>query len=188
MSCYKKVIRPVFFQMDPERAHHFAFGALEVGQRVGLERIVRRFCRIDAPELAQCVWGIDFRSPLGLAAGFDKDCRAVPFWSALGFGFLEIGTITNEPQPGNERPRIFRIPADEALINRMGFPSRGAAVLAQRLASLPAGPERAVLAVNIGKTKRIALDEAVDDYAASFQTLRSFGDLFVVNVSSPNTP
>jgi dihydroorotate dehydrogenase len=134
--------------------------------------------------------GVDFPSPVGLAAGFDKYARAVPTWPHLGFGFVEVGTITAHPQPGNPTPRVFRLPLDQALINRLGFNNDGAEVTAARLASWERrGLLHGIpLGVNIGKSKITSLEVAAGDYVTSFQALKSFADYVVVNVSSPNTP
>lgn len=140
------------------------------------------------------VFGIDFPNPVGLAAGLDKDGVALRAWPAFGFGFVEVGTVTARPQPGNPRPRLFRLPASEALINRMGFNNAGAAALAARLAAM--GPltapgrdgGRVPVGISLGKSKVTPLEEAVEDYRASYLALREYGDYFAVNVSSPNTP
>src|SRR5690606_15505995 len=129
--------------------------------------------------------GLTFRNPVGLAAGFDKDAKAVDPLSALGFGFIEIGTVTPKPQPGNEKPRLFRLPADRALINRMGFNNEGAAAAAQRLAKRKS---RIIVGGNIGRNKSTANEDALNDYVQCFDTLYPYVDYFVVNVSSPNTP
>src|SRR5690606_16135103 len=132
------------------------------------------------------VFGIRFPNPVGLAAGLDKDAAALPAWPALGFGFVEVGTVTRYAQPGNPRPRLFRLPADEAVINRMGFNNAGAAALADRLRALP--PLGVPLGISLGKSKITPLDEAVEDYLASLRLLRAHADYVAVNVSSPNTP
>jgi len=132
------------------------------------------------------VFGLRFPNPVGLAAGLDKDGAALPVWPALGFGFVEVGTVTRYAQPGNDRPRMFRLRASSAVVNRMGFNNAGAAALARRLARTPALP--VPLGISLGKSKDTPLEVAVEDYLASFTTLRPYGDYFVVNVSSPNTP
>jgi dihydroorotate dehydrogenase len=135
---------------------------------------------------ATTVFGVRFPNPVGLAAGLDKDGRALPAWPMLGFGFVEVGTVTWYPQPGNDRPRLFRLPASTAVINRMGFNNAGAAALAGRLAAARALP--VPLGISLGKSKLTPLAEAVGDYVASLQALYPYGDYFAVNVSSPNTP
>lgn len=165
-------------------------GGLEwVAHHPGALRLIETFCTVHDPRLETRAFGLNFPSPVGLAAGFDKNALAVPTWAALGFGFVEIGSVTAQAQPGNPKPRLFRLPEDEALINRMGFNNDGATVVAKRLehlrergfASVPVG-------VNVGKSKVAPLDEAAEDYLASLQFLWPHGDYFVINVSSPNTP
>lgn len=179
-------LKRLLFRMEPERAHELAINALRLLQRLpgGLEA-ARRRCAVTDPILAQDVWGISFAAPTGLAAGFDKDGRVVHGLAALGFGSLEIGTVTPRPQPGNPRPRLFRLPADEALINRMGFNNAGGAALASRLA---AGRPAVPLGINLGKNKDTPNDEAAADYVTGLERLYAHGDYFVINVSSPNTP
>lgn len=155
-----------------------------------LQRLGQTFNYSD-PALTQTLWGLDFPNPIGLAAGFDKDGIAAHLWPYFGFGFTELGTVTYHAQPGNPRPRLFRLLPDQAVLNRMGFNNWGAAALAERLnptdathpplATIPIG-------INLGKSKVTPLEAAADDYRASFQLLRDRGDYFVVNVSSPNTP
>jgi dihydroorotate dehydrogenase len=148
----------------------------------------QQFCFHD-DRLQQTLWGQTFRNPLGLAAGFDKDGVGARAWPLLGFGFAELGTVTYHPQPGNPRPRLFRLTADEAVINRMGFNNGGAACLAQRLDHHWAtGRSPIPLGINLGKSKITPLEDAAADYQGSFQPLQAWGDYFVVNVSSPNTP
>ncbi|MGE5827514.1 MAG: quinone-dependent dihydroorotate dehydrogenase, partial [Micromonosporaceae bacterium] len=132
------------------------------------------------------VFGLRFANPVGLAAGIDKDGLALPAWPALGFGFVELGTVTWQPQEGNERPRLYRLPASEAIINRMGFNNRGAADLARRLDAAPRPP--VPVGISLGKSRTTPLAEAVPDYLASLRALHRHGDYFAVNVSSPNTP
>jgi len=181
---YRSLIRPLLFQFDSETVHHVAltFGALPA-----VAPLCRSLYAYEDPRLRVEAFGLTFASPLGLAAGFDKHCEIVPTLAALGFGHIEVGSITAEPQSGNPRPRIFRFPADRALINRMGFPSDGVAVLAPRLREVYHAVDT-VLGVNIGKTKIVPIDEALADYQATFSRVREFAEYFVLNVSSPNTP
>lgn len=191
---YKYVARPVLFCLDPETAHETAMAALKwAGRREGvLERMRQRFL-VNDPRLECTAFGLKFPNPVGLAAGFDKNAVAVPGMAALGFGFIEVGTITALAQPGNPKPRMFRSPKDQTLINRLGFNNEGAEVLAKHIQELrrtqqgkPAG--RIPLGINLGKSKMAPIDTATEDYLKSFRLLKSDGDYFVVNVSSPNTP
>ena len=185
VSLYRNVIRPLFFSVDPERVHHFAIGCLEVAGPM-----MRFFApRLDA-RLGRDVFGVHFPSPVGLAAGFDKNAVALAGWEALGFGFAEVGTITAKAQPGNPQPRLFRLPELEAVINRLGFNNEGAETIARRLENLRAeGRWPSIpVGVNLGKSKVTPLEEATEDYVTSFRRLRGLGDYFVLNVSSPNTP
>jgi dihydroorotate dehydrogenase len=180
-------------RIPAELAHHVAFAALRFAMAVpGVGAIVRRLCAPRDPALRVHALGLDFPGPLGLAAGFDKDARGADALGALGFGFVEIGTVTAQPQPGNPKPRMFRLPKDRALVNRMGFNNEGAEAAARRLAARAArrasGGERLVLGVNIGKTKVVEEADAIADYVASATRLAPYADYMVVNVSSPNTP
>lgn len=169
--------------MDPEIAHERAFAAIRAG-RLGSRLVFR------TPHAPRTVMGIEFPHAFGLAAGFDKNAKAVPGLLALGFGHVEIGTVTARPQPGNPTPRLFRLIEDRAVINRMGFNNEGAAQVASRLHRLrktKAG-QRAIIGVNIGKTKVVEPEHAVSDYVESARLLTPFADYLVVNVSSPNTP
>lgn len=157
------------------------------GKIPGMTALLRRMYGVgESPELSSELWGIRFPSPIGLAAGLDKNAAAVAGFSAIGFGFMEVGTVTPEAQPGNEQPRLFRLPADQALINRMGFNNEGADAMAAQLGKLAARP--IPLAINIGKNKWTPNETAENDYRACIQKLYANGDFFVVNISSPNTP
>jgi dihydroorotate dehydrogenase len=151
-----------------------------------LRRLTERTCSVLDPRLRTSCFGIDFPSPVGLAAGFDKNAEWFDALAALGFGFIEVGTLTGQAQPGNPKPRLFRLPADGALLNRLGFNNKGSAAAAQALARRRR--IRPILGINIGKSKVVPNEEAVGDYLASFERLFAFGRYFVVNVSSPNTP
>ncbi|MCA2260216.1 quinone-dependent dihydroorotate dehydrogenase [Mycobacterium avium] len=180
------VARQLFFLVPAERIHTLVFALLRgVTAVCWPRRLLRRLLAPTDPVLASTVFGVRFAGPLGLAAGFDKDGLGLHAWGALGFGYAEIGTVTASPQPGNPAPRLFRLPADRALLNRMGFNNLGAGALAVRLArrqpDIPIG-------VNIGKTKATPPDQAVDDYRASARLLGPLASYLVVNVSSPNTP
>jgi len=187
---YKQLLRPILFRLgrgDAEGAHERTVALLAAASRSRLLLgAVERAFAFSHPALARNVFGLRFPNPLGLAAGMDKDGAALPAWAALGFGFVEVGTVTWHAQPGDPRPRLFRLPEREALINRMGFNNAGAAALAARLAAAPA--LRVPLGISIGKSKATPLEAAVDDYIASLRALFDHAGYFAVNVSSPNTP
>ncbi|MCG9894801.1 MAG: quinone-dependent dihydroorotate dehydrogenase [Fimbriimonadaceae bacterium] len=177
MGLYRRVIRPALFQLDAEKAHDLGMKAIRAG--------LLHHPAPSRPDLRRTVFGVEFAHPIGLAAGFDKDGLALNRWRDLGFAFVEVGTVTRHPQPGNPKPRMFRLPESRAIINRLGFNNRGAEALAARLeAASPGIP----VGVNLGKSKVTPLEEAPDDYAWSYRRLHKLGDYFVVNVSSPNTP
>ncbi len=183
---YRRLARPLLFRMDPERSHDLALSVLGLARPVLATLLPRPAfdCR-----LAVTVAGVGFPTPVGLAAGFDKAARALWAWPALGFGFVEVGTVTGRAQPGNPRPRVFRLPGDQALINRLGFNSPGADAMAERLAAARRGrPYPIPLAVNIGRSRAASNEQVVDDYVYSFDRLQPHADFVVVNVSSPNTP
>jgi dihydroorotate dehydrogenase len=183
-----RLSRTALFALDAEQVHRLAMTSLAAWSRV---------CSVDLPDtdvarhpsLRREVAGLSFPNPLGLAAGFDKDAEAVPAWQALGFGFVEVGTVTALPQRGNPRPRLFRLPEDRALFNRLGFNNHGAAMCARSLEVWrTAGRVRVPVGVNIGKTKVVENEAAAEDYRTSFRTTADLADYIVVNVSSPNTP
>lgn len=182
---YRSILRPLLFRLPPERAHELALRAvrLSLGAKWVRALAARRFSRTHDEELER--FGLSFRNPIGLAAGFDKNATAAEGLAALGFGFIEVGTVTHRAQPGNPHPRLFRLPLDCALINRQGFNNRGAAALAARLAAHRPG---CVLGINIGKSRAVPVEEAIEDYLASFELVYEHADYIVVNVSSPNTP
>jgi dihydroorotate dehydrogenase len=185
---YEHALKPILFLMDPELVHEMAIAALERLSR--FPRLLNLSSRPRDQKLSRNVFGIHFPNPIGLAAGFDKNGRALPAWEALGFGFIEIGTITAQGQVGNPRPRIFRIPEMNALINRLGFNNEGVEKIAVRLEQLRLSSNwpKIPVGINIGKSKVIPLEEAANDYLRSFRRLQALGDYFVLNVSSPNTP
>jgi dihydroorotate dehydrogenase len=188
MNGYERFVRPLLFSLDPETAHHFTIACLRAVSEAG--PILGRLKSFQPKPDPKKLFGLDFPNPIGLAAGLDKNGLALPAWAALGFGFIEIGTITARAQPGNPKPRIFRLPEQRALINRLGFNNDGADVIAQRLSRLkrtrrwPGVP----IGINIGKSMSTPIIEASADYLYSFQRLREFADYVVLNVSSPNTP
>ncbi|QAY74167.1 quinone-dependent dihydroorotate dehydrogenase [Agromyces protaetiae] len=184
---YRLLFNVVFKRMDPENAHHLAFRFIRALPTLGVGRVVERFTAPDAV-LGVDALGLRFPSPFGVAAGFDKDGFAVLGLGNLGFGHVEVGTLTAIAQPGNERPRLFRLIADRALVNRMGFNNGGADAAAGRLSRLSRRTHRPVLGVNIGKSRVTAVEDAAGDYERSARVLAPFADYLVVNVSSPNTP
>ncbi|MEY2540505.1 MAG: dihydroorotate dehydrogenase, partial [Verrucomicrobiota bacterium] len=187
-NAYERFVRPLLFSLDPETAHHFAMAMLRGASHVDLA--LKALQTFRPPAKPKTVFGIDFPNPIGLAAGFDKNGVALPAWEALGFGFIEIGTITARPQPGNARPRIFRYPEQQALINRLGFNNDGADIVAERLRKLRESGRwpRVPVGINIGKSKVTPLEEVFSDYRYSFQRLHPFADYVALNISSPNTP
>lgn len=187
---YKFLIRPLFFKFDPEKIHHFTFSLIRFLHRIGLGGVFRSIYKLENPKLERELFGLKFPNPVGLAAGFDKDAKLYKELSNLGFGFIEIGTVTPKPQDGNEKPRLFRLKNDAAIINRMGFNNGGVAEAVERLKTNPLqGHEnRVLIGGNIGKNKITPNEEAVNDYIICFETLFDYVDYFVVNVSSPNTP
>ena len=186
-SFFNMAIRPVLFQLDAEAAHNMAIKSLQRVSSFGVEGLLRRFAPQESP---RTIFGLRFPNPIGLAAGFDKNGVALPALAAMGFGFVEIGTVTGKPQSGNPRPRMFRYSEQRALVNRLGFNNDGADLVANRLRRLreanrwPAIP----VGINIGKSKDVSLDQAPADYLHSFRRLQPFADYVVLNVSSPNTP
>ena len=207
MDIYQVGIRPLLFsalRADPEWLHKKSLGLLAWLDYNGEHppsrwinaQLQKDLCLSD-PRLEQNLWGLKFPNPLGLAAGFDKDGVAARLWGSLGFGLAELGTVTFHPQPGNVRPRLFRLVKDKAVLNRMGFNNQGAEAMAKRLASWKVDKSKDVsngfqpivpLGINLGKSKVTSLKDAAADYQGSFRLLKDWGDYFVVNVSSPNTP
>src|SRR5439155_17603681 len=185
---YERFVRPLLFSMDAETAHHLTIRLLCGASHFNVA--LRALKSFQPPSKPRTVLGLNFPNPIGLAAGLDKNGVALPAWAALGFGFIEIGTVTAKAQPGNPRPRIFRLPGQQALINRLGFNNDGADAIAERLRRLrrsgrwPAVP----VGINIGKSRTTPLEQATDDYLYSFRLLRDFADYIALNISSPNTP
>ncbi|KAM3115224.1 quinone-dependent dihydroorotate dehydrogenase [Phormidesmis sp. 146-33] len=200
MDIYQAAIRPILFsglKADPEWLHQQTLqtlswldtGVPQFAKRWVLSKLYQSYCVGDV-RLEQSLWGQRFVNPIGLAAGFDKDGVAAALWSSFGFGFAELGTVTFHAQPGNPRPRLFRLPEDRAALNRMGFNNQGAATLAERLKSSDLNHHKlkTPIGINLGKSKVTPLEKAAEDYLGSFRLLKGLGDYFVVNVSSPNTP
>jgi len=184
---YKQFAKPLLFKLDAERAHHFIFDNVKrLGRVPGTTAVLRALYHYNHPSLEREVFGLKFPNPVGLAAGFDKNALLTDELATMGFGFVEIGTVTPRPQPGNPTPRLFRLPQDEALINRMGFNNDGAAAAAARLGRRH--NRQLIIGGNIGKNKDTPNEEAGTDYVAAFDALADVVDYFVVNVSSPNTP
>ncbi len=181
-----RLLRPIFFRLPAETAHEFGSRLLQGALGTAAARAAaRRALAVDRPALRIERWGIQFPNPVGLAAGFDKSGTHLNALGALGFGFVEIGTVTAVAQPGNPRPRMFRLPVDRALLNRMGFNNPGAEAMTERLAHTRIEP---VLGINLGKSKVTPLEQATDDYLRSMELLERYADYLIVNVSSPNTP
>ncbi len=189
MTLYHRLFDALMSRLDAERAHQLGFAALRSGTRLpGVVSLLRSVGR-SAPAGQVRALGLTFPGPLGIAAGFDKNAVGVDALAAVGFSFVEVGTVTASAQPGNERPRMFRLVADRAVVNRMGFNNDGAAVVAARLAARRGKHRRNVIVgVNIGRSRSVAESDATDDYALSARLLAPFADYLVVNVSSPNTP
>ncbi|MBK8625993.1 MAG: quinone-dependent dihydroorotate dehydrogenase [Saprospiraceae bacterium] len=184
---YQYLIKPFLFLLNPERAHHLTILLLRIVLNIpGGKWVFRKLYQVEDPKLQRTVLGLTFPNPVGLAAGFDKDGKYYNQMSALGFGFIEIGTVTPIAQAGNDKPRLFRIPQDDALINRMGFNNDGVAALVENLKKRQASP--LIIGGNIGKNKITPNENATDDYVKCFEALYEYVDYFVVNVSSPNTP
>jgi len=183
---YKKILRPLLFQIDPEKVHHLTFDLVRFFFKIpGISLLFKLIYRVKDKRLERKVFGITFPNPVGLAAGFDKDARLFNELSCMGFGFVEIGTLTPKSQPGNDKPRLFRLREDEAIINRMGFNNEGVEAAVARLKDRR---EKVIIGGNIGKNKVTSNEDAVKDYEYSFEVLFDYVDYFVVNVSSPNTP
>ena len=183
---YKTLLRPLLFLFDPEKVHHFAQTLVKFLFKVpGVRWLSRQVWCVENPALKREVFGLTFPNPVGLAAGFDKDARLVDELADMGFGFVEIGTLTPKPQPGNPKPRLFRLPADQGLINRMGFNNEGVEMAVERLRKRK---NKVIIGGNIGKNKITPNERAIEDYLTCFHALYPVVDYFVVNVSSPNTP
>jgi dihydroorotate dehydrogenase len=186
VTMYRLFIRPILFLFDPEKIHHFTFFFFKiVGVIPFAKGLLNAFYSLDHPNLERELFGIKFKNPIGLAAGLDKDAKLIDELACLGFGFIEIGTLTPKPQAGNDKPRLFRLPEDQALINRMGFNNKGVLTAVDRLKKRKS---KIIVGGNIGKNKTTPNDKAVDDYNYCFGALYPYVDYFVVNVSSPNTP
>lgn len=181
-----KLIRPLLFAVDPEKIHHFIFWILQIKGKVpGFKKFLRILFDNKSYSLQRTHAGLVFKNPVGLAAGFDKNALIIDELACFGFGFIEIGTLTPKPQPGNEKPRLFRLPGDQALINRMGFNNDGVIRAAERLKKRESN---VIVGGNIGKNKSTPNENALHDYAICFEELYPYVDYFVINVSSPNTP
>lgn len=182
---YKKIIRPLLFCFDPEKIHYFIFKTLKISSKIpGILAFIRFVYEVKDQRLETKVFGLSFKNPVGLAAGLDKNATHYKELSSLGFGFIEIGTITPKPQDGNPKKRLFRLKKDEAIINRMGFNNKGALAAIEELKK----NKDVLIGGNIGKNKATSNEDAVKDYEFCFDSLYNYVDYFVVNVSSPNTP
>ncbi|MDB4751677.1 quinone-dependent dihydroorotate dehydrogenase [Flavobacteriaceae bacterium] len=182
---YHSIIKPILFFFDPEKIHHFSFAMIRWSSKIpGISFLIRKLYNVEHPKLERTVFGLTFKNPVGLAAGFDKDAKLYKELSNFGFGFIEIGTLTPKGQPGNPKKRLFRLIPDEAIINRMGFNNEGVDAAVERLKK----NSNILIGGNIGKNKVTPNENAVDDYIYCFEALFEHVDYFVVNVSSPNTP
>lgn len=181
---YKFLLRPILFLLDPEKVHHSTFKLIRFAHAIGLKGLFRRLYVVNDKRLERQLFGVTFPNPVGLAAGFDKDAKLYHELSNFGFGFIEIGTVTPKPQPGNPKKRLFRLKKDQAIINRMGFNNGGVDEAVERLKK----NEKVLIGGNIGKNKVTPNEEAIQDYVYCFEALFEYVDYFVVNVSSPNTP
>jgi dihydroorotate dehydrogenase len=183
---YKFLIRPILFLFDPESVHHFTFNVLKIKSKIpGFKSLLSLLFEYKHPSFEKKILGLHFRNPIGLAAGFDKDAKLIDELACFGFGFIEIGTLTPKAQAGNEKPRLFRLPKDKAIINRMGFNNEGVDAAVKRLKQ---SKSDVIVGGNIGKNKITPNENAADDYTYCFEALYPYVDYFVVNVSSPNTP
>jgi dihydroorotate dehydrogenase len=183
---YKLLIRPFLFLFSPETIHHFTFKTLKtLGSIPDVLSLIKSIYSISDKQLERTLFGITFKNPVGLAAGFDKDAILIDELAAFGFGFIEIGTLTPKPQPGNDKPRLFRLPEDQAIINRMGFNNHGVDEAVEKLRTRKSN---VIVGGNIGKNKVTPNEQASEDYKKCFEALYPYVDYFVVNVSSPNTP
>ncbi|PIY07931.1 MAG: dihydroorotate dehydrogenase (quinone) [Flexibacter sp. CG_4_10_14_3_um_filter_32_15] len=181
------LLRPLFFKFDAEKAHYTAIAGLQTLLKLGGKSIVTNPINSDR-RLEREVFGLKFKNPVGLAAGFDKNAKWIEELDQLGFGFIEIGTLTPKPQDGNQKPRLFRLKEDNALVNRMGFNNEGVEIAVERLKNIKAKKPHIIIGGNIGKNKVTPNEEATNDYLICFDALFDYVDYFVVNVSSPNTP
>lgn len=186
LTVYKSLVKPLLFRLQPEKAHHLTFNSIRALMGLpGTGAAARRLFAVEDPRLERELFGLKFKNPVGLAAGLDKDARLVDELATLGFGFIEIGTLTPRPQQGNPQPRLFRLPEDESLINRMGFNNEGVEAAVKRLRK---SKHQTIIGGNIGKNKDTPNEQAEADYRYCFNALYEVVDYFVVNVSSPNTP
>lgn len=186
---YKSLIRPILFRFDPEKIHHFTFSSIRFLNSIpGIPSLLKSMYEVNDPRLEREVFGLKFKNPVGLAAGLDKDAKLYKELANMGFGFIEIGTLTPKPQDGNPKKRLFRLREDGGLINRMGFNNGGVQEAVERLKKNPKGKGHVLIGGNIGKNKITPNEDAVSDYEICFDALYDYVDYFVVNVSSPNTP
>jgi len=181
---YKSLLRPILFLLDAEKVHHLSFALINCLSKLGISKLLKSFYEVNDKRLEREVFGLKFKNPVGLAAGFDKDAKLYNQLSDFGFGFIEIGTLTPKPQSGNTKKRLFRLKADQAIINRMGFNNKGVFDAAERLKK----KHKVLIGGNIGKNKTTPNDQAIKDYLICFDALFDHVDYFAVNVSSPNTP
>ena len=188
MKFYEKIIRPILFLLDPETAHIFTFKMLAIFDRVAfLNKLLASFFNFSDPSLKQKVFGLNFENPIGLAAGMDKKADLTLTWSAFNFGFAECGSITYQPQPGNARPRLWRLPQDKAILVHHGLGNLGAQASAKKLAQAKNRFKRNnILSLSIAKSNEVSMEEAAEDYTKSFQLLAEYADFITINLSCPN--
>jgi len=181
---YEKILRPILFLLSPEKIHSLVITLIKIGFRIpGIRLIIRKASTVEHPSLNRCVWGLDFKNPVGFAAGFDKNAEVYHDFEAFGFSFIEIGTVTPKPQPGNPKPRSFRLTKDKALINRMGFNNKGVIYARERLRKREGN---IIVGGNVGKNTLTPNEQAIDDYLFCFNELYDYVDYLVVNISCPN--
>ena len=185
---YSQILRPLLFRFDSEKVHEALFPLGRIAELPPIQRGLAAWYGVDNPKLRTSAFGLSYANPLGLAAGFDKQCRMSRLLTALGFGHIEIGSITQQPQIGNPRPRIFRLEEDQALINRMGFPSEGFDAIAPRLKAFIEWPGRPVVGVSITKNRQVPIEGSTQDHVQLFNKVKNLADYVVLDVSCPNTP
>lgn len=182
---YQKIIRPILFLFDAEKVHHFTLNYLKLLNNNFLYNLVSRVTKVDSPRIKQQIWGLNFDTPIGLTAGMDKHATAPNSWSAFGFGWVQIGSMTNLAQPGNDKPRLWRLPKDKGIVVYYGIPNPGAPAMAEKL-SKQANNKKKLWSISIAKSTRTPMEQAAEDYGMAFEFLHGFGDIITINLSCPN--